>query len=572
MGACFGLLAWDTKEKPQRLLLATHNRIGQLVTEKWYDGVQNGNEIAHYKYVYDGNGDIVRSIDLGAEKEYTYTYENGVLVRAAEYGITFNDSEIVTGKVLADSVHYVYDQNGKLAKKRIFTGGEEVRTLYYETSEENETILRMKTGERTVLFHGKTDSFGRREFDELQLNGTGTISRSFVYHEGEVTEEHKENRKKKSSPTTSLVSRITFADGRTLSYEYDKEERITKVVDSLGETTEYTYDALGQLKTETVTDAEGTATVVNTMAYDNYGNITGKNGIAYTYGNDQWKDLLTGYGDQTIACDAQGNPTSYLGHTLTWEKGRQLKFFDNCTYTYNANGIRTGKTVNGVEHIYMLDGSRILRELWGSNELMPIYDNADSVSGIIYNGVSYYFQKNLQGDVIELVDEEAEVVARYTYDAWGKVTGVKDKSGNAITDTAHIAHVNPFRYRGYYFDAEIGLYYLQSRYYDPVVGRFVNADDAICLKVSEGILGYNLLEYCKNNPANNYDPTGYWVVSFGVEFGAAFVLGLYLAVGVNCDGENISVTFSTGFLIITNVAASVSGTLLIIRIKKVSTI
>ena len=364
MGACFGLLAWDTKEKPQRLLLATHNRIGQLVTEKWYDGVQNGNEIAHYKYVYDGNGDIVRSIDLGAEKEYTYTYENGVLVRAAEYGITFNDSEIVTGKVLADSVHYVYDQNGKLAKKRIFTGGEEVRTLYYETSGDNETILRMKTGERTVLFHGKTDSFGRKEFDELQLNGTGTISRCFAYHEGEVTDEHKENQKKRSSPQTQLVSKITFADGRMLSYEYDKEERITKVVDSLGETTEYTYDALGQLKTETVTDAEGTATVVNTMAYDNYGNITGKNGIAYTYGNDQWKDLLTGYGSQTIAYDAQGNPTSYLGHTLTWEKGRQLKSFDNITYTYNANGIRTGKTVNGIEHVYMLDGSKILRELW----------------------------------------------------------------------------------------------------------------------------------------------------------------------------------------------------------------
>ncbi|MBQ8189939.1 MAG: hypothetical protein IJZ44_09195, partial [Lachnospiraceae bacterium] len=106
--------------------------------EKWYDGVQNGNLIAHYKYVYDGNGNIIRSIDFGAEKEYTYTYENGVLVRAAEYDITFNASEIVTRKVLADSVHYVYDQNGKLAKKRIFSGGEEVRTLYYETSGDNE--------------------------------------------------------------------------------------------------------------------------------------------------------------------------------------------------------------------------------------------------------------------------------------------------------------------------------------------------------------------------------------------------------------------------------------------------
>ena len=167
----------------------------------------------------------------------------------------------------------------------------------------------------------------------------------------------------------------------------------------------------------------------------------------------------------------------------------------------------------------MLDGSRILRELWGSNELMPIYDNADSVSGIIYNGVSYYFQKNLQGDVIELVDEEAEVVARYTYDAWGKVTGVRDKNGNAITDTAHIAHVNPFRYRGYYFDVEIGLYYLQSRYYDPVVGRFVNADEPEYVSIDDTILSCNLFAYCKNSCVNTEDPTGHGpFLAIGVQF------------------------------------------------------
>ena len=72
--------------------------------------------------------------------------------------------------------------------------------------------------------------------------------------------------------------------------------------------------------------------------------------------------MIAGYGDQSITYDAQGNPTSYLGHTLTWEKGRQLKAFDNISYEYNANGIRTAKTVGGVRHEYDLEGSNILRE------------------------------------------------------------------------------------------------------------------------------------------------------------------------------------------------------------------
>ena len=174
----------------------------------------------------------------------------------------------------------------------------------------------------------------------------------------------------KSAPTTNLVSQILLSDGRTLSYEYDAEERITKVAESDGKTyfstTEYTYDALGQLLTET-----HNGTVVNRMEYDNYGNILTKNGKWYTYGDAVWKDKLTKVGEDAITYDAQGNPTSYLGHTLTWEKGRQLKSFDGNTYTYNANGIRTSKTVNGVKHTYTLDGTKILRETWGNEQIIP---------------------------------------------------------------------------------------------------------------------------------------------------------------------------------------------------------
>ena len=104
------------------------------------------------------------------------------------------------------------------------------------------------------------------------------------------------------------------------------------------------------------------------MEYDNYGNIVKKNGKAYTYGDAAWKDLLTSYNGQAITYDAQGNPTTYLGHTLTWEKGRQLKSFDGNTYSYNANGIRTSKTIGGIKHDYVLDGAKILREGWNFDE------------------------------------------------------------------------------------------------------------------------------------------------------------------------------------------------------------
>ena len=263
--------------------------------------------------------------------------------------------------------------------------------------------MKFSAGGRTVTSHSKTDSFGRKVFDELQL-GTDFVSRQFVYHAGKVTPAHKTNEKVKSSATTQLVSQIILSDGRAISYDYDNEERIIKVDDTIDGIVEYTYDALGQLKTET---KDG---VTTKFEYDNYGNITAKGvvdetgeiaaatKISYAYGNDTWRDLLTSYNGQSITYDAQGNPTSYLGHTLTWEKGRQLKKFDNIEYTYNANGIRISKTINGVTHTYTLDGTKILRETWGGNTLIPLYDNEDSICGIIYNNTPYYFIKNLQGD------------------------------------------------------------------------------------------------------------------------------------------------------------------------------
>ena len=140
----------------------------------------------------------------------------------------------------------------------------------------------------------------------------------------------------------------------------------------------------------------------------------------------------------------------------------------------------------------------------GAHTLTPLYDGEDSVCGMEYDGAAYYFLKNLQGDVIALTDADGETLARYRYDAWGKLLSVTDRDGSAISDPHHPAFVNPFRYRSYYYDAETGLYYLQSRYYDPEVGRFVNGDavEAITSTVSSTFC------YCVNAPVTNVDDYG----------------------------------------------------------------
>ena len=354
---------------------------------------------------------------------------------------------------------------------------------------------------------------------------------------------------------TQLVSRIVLSGGRTISYEYDEEERITKVVDSVDGVTEYTYDALGQLLTEKhKAVSEDAFVTVNEMTYDNYGNIVSKNGKTYTY-DSTWKDLLISCDGQSITYDAQGNPTSYLGHTLTWEKGRQLKSFDNAQYTYNANGIRTSKTVNGVEHTFVLDGTKILKESWGSNTIIPMYDNEDAVCGIQYNGDPYYFFKNLRGDVIAIVNKDAETVAKYSYDAWGVCTISQDSSDCGI------ATVNPFRYRGYYYDSEIGLYYLQSRYYNPAVGRFVNEDKTEFIVDATNTKETNLYAYCQNNPINCMDYNGKWLIQLICGVAGAAIFGTVANILCRLLGVNSTVKkyVTAGFALLGGILGAAFG-------------
>ena len=165
-----------------------------------------------------------------------------------------------------------------------------------------------------------------------------------------------------------------------------------------------------------------------------------------------------------------------------------------------------------------------------------LYDESGSAYSFIYNGTQYYYVKNLQGDVTRIINTSGAVVATYTYDAWGKVTG----SGNIV------GQYNPIRYRGYYYDTDTGFYYLQSRYYDPIVKRFINADDTSLIGANGDFISYDLYSYCNNNPLVFTDSSGCFPIALGIIATSTLVGGFLGAFSAATTGGNIIESFIEG--------------------------
>ena len=210
-----------------------------------------------------------------------------------------------------------------------------------------------------------------------------------------------------------------------------------------------------------------------------------------------------------------GNPLTYRdGMTMTWQGGRELTGLSKggvtTAYQYNENSIRTKKTVGASTTEYYLNGNAMIAEKKGNNLITYMFDENGERYGFLYNSTPYYYVRNIQGDVIRILNSAGSVVAKYEYNAWGKVLKVTNASGTVQTSSTFIGNVNPIRYRGYYYDSETGFYYLQSRYYDPETGRFINADEPEMVVLIIGtLLNKNLYTYCGNGPINSIDPNGY---------------------------------------------------------------
>ena len=327
-------------------------------------------------------------------------------------------------------------------------------------------------------------------------------------------------------------------------YTYDNNGNILTTFDGTNET-RYTYDNVNQLIRED-NQSKGESYV---WTYDNSGNIlsfgiypytigdldaTGTNPIVYSYGNSMWKDLLTGLDERIITYEYEdpeislnedgecitlnniGNPL-FIGdpkndndpgnRSFTWAHGRQLQTLSQneitWEFTYSSNGQRTGRYIKngGSSYEYVYNDSKLMQMTVINNEETNIVNFTYDVKGLpltmIVDGSIYYYITNLQGDVVALVDAIGTTVASYSYTAYGEVF----TEGNPT-----IIGLNPLTYRGYIYDIETNLYYLQSRYYDPVIGRFLNSDGIIA--TGQGLIGNNMFSYCMNNPVGRYDSEG----------------------------------------------------------------
>ena len=469
----------------------------------------------------------------------------------------------------------VYDEKNRVAQKqyRVDGTGHQTKYLYGEVSKQQKPGL-----EYGVQVDGKTcieyayDLLGRCE-KKTQIYPSGKKKEiTYTYVPGA-----------KEGTTTALIGTIT-ENGKETAYTYDGRGNIleicTKELDT-GKVTDhmlYTYTGMNQV----IREEDAVRGRTFTYAYDLGGNLLENkkyylvNGVeelrgtdTYTYSSG-WKDQLTSFNGKAITYDAMGNPLSYMGMNLTWEKGRQLKTLKKSgtlsQYVYDNDGRRIQKTVGDKVIRFYLDGDKIIAQKEEGGERMDfLYDEKGTPFAFEYQGKMYFYQTSLQGDIIGIVDSEGSQVVVYRYDAWGEVLVSSDASGFGLSQ------INPLRYRGYYYDQETGLYYLQTRYYDPKVRRFLNADDASVLtKDPEQLTEKNLYAYCDDNPVMYRDDTGMFDIVSGIFGAVTNVETTYFAAkvtGQECGVWDLAVAAFAGLvsgmtkssLYITLVSAFISG-------------
>ena len=343
------------------------------------------------------------------------------------------------------------------------------------------------------------------------------------------------------------ITKITSGT-KVITYQYDELNQLIRENNGvLGTTVLYTYDAGGNMTSRKTYDyTEGTLQTI-------------KKNETFTYRSDGWKDQILSWNGYRYTYDAGGNPTLLRGVPLTWGEGCRLKkvslSWGTVDFAYDSDGKRVKKISGNTETKYYYNGSilsGLVRTTAGSTgttktTVQFVYDAEGKPFMLRFNGkTDYFYLYNGLGDVVGLVDSSNQVVVRYQYNSWGKVTSTQDTSGVSL------ATLNPFRYRKYVYDPETGLYCLGSRYYDPEVGRFVNADDFETLTYQmDSVQGKNLYQYCFNNPINMQDEDGgwpKWVTEVAIGIGA-IVIG----------AAAVAATAATGGIAATFVVAATAG-------------
>ena len=506
----------------------TYNEINQVSI--FYDG---RTEISYY-YSYDLEGKLIQIIDSKANK-IMYTYEDDKVIQI-NYDID-NTTDII---------YYSYDNDGNL-----------VSVI------SNNTITTLEP---------TSDPLGRY-FNKIVKNDLDqpVLSYNYTYcvSSNKITDEETYDDNLASTRIESqeiIVGDIKY----TTIYEYDELGNISIQVHSkekinleTNETIEelefrrhfYTYDEFNRLINETVNNEEHFTIYNCNYAYDLLGNLTGiertikeeeysslPSVISYYYADSQDKTKLTNYEIDgtvyTLSYDTYNNLTNYNNYDITFTEGKITSLSQNnqdkIRYTYDATGRRikkeiynnTTSTYDVINYIYL--ENTLLKEVHSDKEIIYIFDDTGVIGFTVKTNTTeekYYYIKNLQQDVLKIVDENLNEVISYIYDAYGNIINIEEVESNTI------GKLNPYRYRGYYYDNETSLYWLSSRYYSPELCRFISPDDVKYLD-PESVNGLNLYCYCYNDPINYYDPSGHFVITatIGLSTAAYYAIIALLAV------------------------------------------
>ena len=492
-----------------------YDRLGRT-TEK---EIASGSSTRKINYVYNGDGQL-HSVKDGS-KAYGYTYDTlGRLV-----GTTLKN-----GTSLTQQSWRQFDDNNRLTGLSInLPGIGEYSESYVYNSDSTDNISDGTLTQKS-LFSGDLLRYTYDSLTRLTQCSIGLLSQEITYCSGT------------SGQTTALPAQQLIKNGNravvgSYSYTYDAVGNITQLqYKPIGaaagkRTASYTYDELNQLTSAYLPGVLGSSAKSYTYTYDGFGNLltATSNGVTHTYEytDSDWGDLLTCYDGEEITYDAIGNPDIYYNGDMMCWSGRQLlerrNGQENTAYSYNADGLRTRRVLTDRSYYesYWL-GELLIAETYKKSNGALVYtlvfsydENGSPVGVSMRNGTSatwtsYDYLKNLQGDILGICSVSGggivTIHAAYEYDPWGKLLGVRNNSGGVISDETSIALRNPLRYRGYYYDSDTGYYYLKSRYYDPQIGRFINADGYA--STGQGFIGHNMFAYCLNNPILCADESG----------------------------------------------------------------
>ncbi len=479
------------------------------ITGKTIDGVTVG------RYVYDNDGNVARYTDVAAGLTTRYDYnDSDQPVRIEVYA-----GENTVGVIPESRTQYTYTKSGKVGTLSYQEQGGDIKTYTHTYDKDDKPIKSILPDNSTEAWY--YDSLRRNNKTvHIPKSGAADAKKLYTTCQYQASEFTADGKTKQS--TTELVSRYTNKFGETgaavseFAYTYDAWGNITKITDLAGYERTYTYNDYGEITQAKETYAGGAMTLY-TYTYNAGGNIEKENrgGKIHTYQYDSvWKDKLISYDGKAITYDAAGRPTNYMGAAMTWDKSGNLTAVKDIRYTYLTDGSRRSKTVNGKTTIYHYNNGILLSEQTGDEILRYYYDSTGKVASLSYQKGSgaetgYFFARNGQGDIIAVYrSSDSKLIGTYEYDLWGRSVSVTEAVKGIDTDG--ILQKNPFRFRGYYYDKETGFYYLNARYYDPEVRRFISADDMEYLGAGDSLDSYNLFIYCGNNPVMGYDPTGNW--------------------------------------------------------------